>query len=358
MHQAVGVPADAARAGQARRADRHRRVGRPHGRRHAQRPAGHPDERSVGRGERGGRPVYRGSSAASSTAASSSARGAGRRRPTLWWSTTICSRPTSRSARRRTTGRRPRSSRPIARLVLDEAHHLEDVAAEPPRHPGDQPCRCGGSWRGSSGTAAGWRPRSRSELVGRGDLLSRASLDLLHERLLPAHRRRPSRQRCALPAPLRAAGRRPGRPAAPGRRFRLGRDLGRRASASSSTRRSARFARSGSRWRPSPTGWPNRRRPSGAADPAGAAGGDPPARMRVSDGLNRTLRPAGGGDRRPCAGWSGRSEASSVGLSRRAARPGARCCGSCCSTASTRSSSPAPRWPPAASSRSWNRDWV
>ena len=41
MHQAVGVAAHAARAGQARRAARHRRVGGAHGRRHAERPAGH-----------------------------------------------------------------------------------------------------------------------------------------------------------------------------------------------------------------------------------------------------------------------------------------------------------------------------
>ena len=75
---------------------------------------------------------------------------------------------------------------PYQRLVLDEAHHLEDVAAGSPRHSGQQPRACGGCWPGSSGTAAGWLPTLAYELRGRGDLLSRASLDLLQQRLLPA----------------------------------------------------------------------------------------------------------------------------------------------------------------------------
>ena len=74
---------------------------------------------------------------------------------------------------------------PYRRLVLDEGHHLEDVAAS---HLGIQVTsravrrllsRFERNGRGLAPTLA-------SELAGRGDLLSRASLDLLRERLLPA----------------------------------------------------------------------------------------------------------------------------------------------------------------------------
>ncbi|HEX3275576.1 MAG TPA: helicase C-terminal domain-containing protein [Gemmatimonadales bacterium] len=74
---------------------------------------------------------------------------------------------------------------PYRRLVLDEAHHLEDVAAA---HLGVQVgsravrrllARFERNGRGLAPTLA-------HELMGRGDLLSRASLDLLQQRLLPA----------------------------------------------------------------------------------------------------------------------------------------------------------------------------
>jgi ATP-dependent DNA helicase DinG len=74
---------------------------------------------------------------------------------------------------------------PYRRLVLDEAHHLEDVAAG---HLGIQVSsravrrllsRFERNGRGLAPTLA-------HELMGRSDLLSRASLDLLRERLLPA----------------------------------------------------------------------------------------------------------------------------------------------------------------------------
>ena len=74
---------------------------------------------------------------------------------------------------------------PYRRLVLDEAHHLEDVAAS---HLGVQVSSravrrlLGRFERNGRGLA----PTLASELGGRNDLLSRASLDLLRERLLPA----------------------------------------------------------------------------------------------------------------------------------------------------------------------------
>jgi ATP-dependent DNA helicase DinG len=74
---------------------------------------------------------------------------------------------------------------PYRRLVLDEAHHLEDVAAS---HLGVQVSSravrrlLGRFERNGRGLA----PTLAAELMGRNDLLSRASLDLLHQRLLPA----------------------------------------------------------------------------------------------------------------------------------------------------------------------------
>ena len=74
---------------------------------------------------------------------------------------------------------------PYKRLVLDEAHHLEDVAAG---HLGIQVSsravrrllsRFERNGRGLAPTLA-------HELMGRSDLLSRASLDLLRQRLIPA----------------------------------------------------------------------------------------------------------------------------------------------------------------------------
>ncbi|MGH7585184.1 MAG: helicase C-terminal domain-containing protein [Gemmatimonadales bacterium] len=74
---------------------------------------------------------------------------------------------------------------PYRRLVLDEAHHLEDVAAT---HLGVHV-----SSRGVQRVLArmerngkGLLPTLRRELASRQDLLSRASLDLLSERVVPA----------------------------------------------------------------------------------------------------------------------------------------------------------------------------
>jgi ATP-dependent DNA helicase DinG len=71
------------------------------------------------------------------------------------------------------------------RLIVDEAHHLEDVAAN---HLGRQV-----SSRGVARllgrlerNGKGLLPALTRDLVGAGDLLSRASVDLLRERLVPA----------------------------------------------------------------------------------------------------------------------------------------------------------------------------
>ncbi len=74
---------------------------------------------------------------------------------------------------------------PYRRLILDEAHHLEDVAAS---HLGTQVTSRGvqrllGRFERNR---KGLVPSLVAELSGRGDLLSRASLDLVRERLLPA----------------------------------------------------------------------------------------------------------------------------------------------------------------------------
>jgi ATP-dependent DNA helicase DinG len=74
---------------------------------------------------------------------------------------------------------------PYRRLVLDEAHHLEDVAAG---HLGVQVSsravrRLLGRFERNG---RGLVPTLSQELMGRSDLLSRASFDLLHQRLLPA----------------------------------------------------------------------------------------------------------------------------------------------------------------------------
>jgi ATP-dependent DNA helicase DinG len=74
---------------------------------------------------------------------------------------------------------------PYRRLILDEAHHLEDVAAN---HLGIQVTSravrrlLGRFERNGRGLA----PTLSHELQSRSDLLSRASLDLLQQRLLPA----------------------------------------------------------------------------------------------------------------------------------------------------------------------------
>lgn len=74
---------------------------------------------------------------------------------------------------------------PYDRLILDEAHHLEDIAAS---HLGAQVTSRGirrllGRFERNG---KGLLPTLAHELTAQGDLLSRASLDLLRERLLPA----------------------------------------------------------------------------------------------------------------------------------------------------------------------------
>ncbi len=74
---------------------------------------------------------------------------------------------------------------PYDRLILDEAHHLEDVAAS---HLGAQVTSRGirrllGRFERNG---RGLLPALAADLTATGDLLSRASLDLLRERLLPA----------------------------------------------------------------------------------------------------------------------------------------------------------------------------
>ena len=74
---------------------------------------------------------------------------------------------------------------PYDRLILDEAHHLEDVAAS---HLGAQVTSRGirrllGRFERNG---KGLLPTLASDLSATADLLSRASLDLLRERLLPA----------------------------------------------------------------------------------------------------------------------------------------------------------------------------
>jgi ATP-dependent DNA helicase DinG len=74
---------------------------------------------------------------------------------------------------------------PYQRLILDEAHHLEDVAAN---HLGIQVTSRAVRRLLSrfERNGRGLAPTLSYELQGRSDLLSRASLDLLHQRLLPA----------------------------------------------------------------------------------------------------------------------------------------------------------------------------
>jgi ATP-dependent DNA helicase DinG len=74
---------------------------------------------------------------------------------------------------------------PYRRLVLDEAHHLEDVAAA---HLGVQVSSRAVRRLLSrfERNGRGLMPTLAHELMGRGDLLSRASLDLLTRRMVPA----------------------------------------------------------------------------------------------------------------------------------------------------------------------------
>ena len=144
---------------------------------------------------------------------------------------------------------------PYQRLVLDEAHHLEDVAASHLGRAGDAAAACAGCSAGSSATAAAWCPTLAHELRGRGDLLSRASLDLLRERLLPAlgDARRASEamflrlyERLAEAPARRSSG--------SSDEFATDPIWERGPGARAATRRCAPSARCGTRWRRSPTG--------------------------------------------------------------------------------------------------------
>ena len=74
---------------------------------------------------------------------------------------------------------------PYRRLVLDEGHHLEDVAAN---HLGVQVTSRGARrlLNRFERNGRGLAPTLAQELAARADLMSRASLDLLRERLLPS----------------------------------------------------------------------------------------------------------------------------------------------------------------------------
>lgn len=76
---------------------------------------------------------------------------------------------------------------PWQRLILDEAHHLEDVAAQ---HLGVQLSRRGiqRQLQRLERQGRGLLPSLQNELSAADDLLSRASLDLLRDRLFPAVR--------------------------------------------------------------------------------------------------------------------------------------------------------------------------
>src|SRR5256886_12575150 len=74
---------------------------------------------------------------------------------------------------------------PYSRLVLDEAHHLEDVAAQ---HPGAQVSRLGVErlLGRLEKNGRGLLPTLRSVLFGRDDILSRPSRDLVQQSLIDA----------------------------------------------------------------------------------------------------------------------------------------------------------------------------
>ena len=161
---------------------------------------------------------------------------------------------------------------PYRRLVLDEAHHLEDVAAN---HLGIQVT-----------SRAVRRLLARFERNGRG--LAPTLSHELHGPERPAEPSQPGPAAAAAPARHRAMRGGPARRCSsgcyqrlddvPAGQLRLDDDFAadpiweRGARPSISTRRWARSARCGRRWRPSPTGWPRRRRPSGGASSCRSCG--------------------------------------------------------------------------------------
>jgi ATP-dependent DNA helicase DinG len=193
---------------------------------------------------------------------------------------------------------------PYRRLVLDEAHHLEDVAAG---HLGIQ-VGSGAVRRLLSRferNGRGLAPTLAHELMGRSDLLSRASLDLLTQRLVPAIA---DARRASEAMFLRLYERLEGLPAG---KLRLADDfptdpiweegLGFALDASLGAFRSLRE---------SVETIADRLAESEESERRGAILQELRAVMRrldaVSDGLNRALRPAGGGA--PTVRWMERSQ--------------------------------------------------
>jgi hypothetical protein len=70
----------------------------------------------------------RGSAAATTAAVFFIAPAARRRGPTCWWSTTRCCSPTSPCVEQTDNYSATAVLPPFDRVILDEAHHLEDVA--------------------------------------------------------------------------------------------------------------------------------------------------------------------------------------------------------------------------------------
>ena len=184
LHQAVGGAAHALRAGKARRAGGHRGVVGPHRRRHAERPDRRADRRGVGRGECGGRSVHPAQVLALRSLLSvprSSPRRRGRRRGGQPPS------PRGRPLRSPGAGQLggSRGASAVSAAGARRGAPSGRCRGEPPRHPGDSRAvrRLLSRFERNG---RGLRPTLVSELAGRGDLLSRASLDLIRDRLLPA----------------------------------------------------------------------------------------------------------------------------------------------------------------------------
>jgi len=195
---------------------------------------------------------------------------------------------------------------PYRRLVLDEAHHLEDVAAG---HLGIQ-VGSGAVRRLLSRferNGRGLAPTLAHELMGRSDLLSRASLDLLTQRLVPAIA---DARRASEAMFLRLHERLEGLPAG---QLRLADDF----ATDPIWEEGLAFALDASlgafrSLRESVETIADRLAESEETERRGAILQELRAVMRrldaVSDGLNRTLRPAGGGP--PTVRWMERSHRS------------------------------------------------
>ena len=196
---------------------------------------------------------------------------------------------------------------PYQRLVLDEAHHLEDVAAS---HLGVQVTSR--AVRRLLGAVRAERPRARADAGARADGPERSAE--------PREPRSPARAAASRRWPTRAgratrcsSGSTSGSPRRPAGQLRLGDDFavdpiwdeGLGVRARRVAHRVPRAARE--RWRRSPTGWPRPTTPSGAGQILQELRGVLRRLDAVSDGLNRTLRPAGGGP--PTVRWMERTHA-------------------------------------------------